>query len=302
MAVLRKIADSNVANEAALALLLDQDEDGVVRRFSQDESPSLGETVALHSRPIVDDLRELLRPQLRQTTLLLWAIWLLFGFGYYGTQLFLPRIFHSADSFNYPAIITSNLGGAVGVTCSIFLTRYAKFRCGQDNQGRGTSRPLGLKLVQVGFYATCCITTGLLAVNNTPTSLLTLWTFVAIGAMVGASNIAWTVTPQYYEDPAIRATGHGFANAFARVGAFLSPYFADSKRISRGSVLVGFAAVSGVLAVLAACLPKLPVEANSNSSHSNSDGTREKAEYVTELSCQPSGCCSAGAFKATEQG
>ena len=66
---------------------------------------------------------------------------------------------------------------------------------------------------------------------------------------LACSCAIWVSTPELYPTE-IRASGHAAANCMARIGAFFSPYAAESQHLSRLGIgiIIGVLNIFGVFA------------------------------------------------------
>ncbi|GGN63483.1 MFS transporter [Actinoplanes lobatus] len=149
---------------------------------------------------------DLLRGALGRTTLLLWAVWLLIGFGYYGIFAWLPKIF--ADEFgflrSYQYVFFLALAQLPGYLSAAWLVER-----------------VGRKPVLTGYLAAAAVATFGWAVAGTSAMVL-----ISAGLMnfftLGAWAALYAYTPERYPTQ-LRASGLGAASGFARIGAVTAP-------------------------------------------------------------------------------
>lgn len=163
--------------------------------------------------------KELISPQWRNTTLKLWGVWFGMAFLYYGVIIAVGIIFSEYSDqdenngagydFDYSAIFISASSEVFGLLLVLYTI---------DRHGR--------ILTQTTAYVTggiTCLLLGLAAGADAPRSWLIALSFVARMAMMAASCTTWVSTSEILSTE-IRATGHGVANAMARLGGFFCPY------------------------------------------------------------------------------
>ncbi|MEU4422469.1 MFS transporter [Actinoplanes sp. NPDC024001] len=148
----------------------------------------------------------LLRGALGRVTLLLWAVWLLIGFGYYGIFSWLPQIFANEYGFlrSYQYVFFLALAQLPGYLSAAWLVERA-----------------GRKPVLAGYLAAAALATFTWAIADSAALV-----FVAAGLMnfftLGAWAALYAYTPERYPTQ-LRASGLGAASGFARIGAVAAP-------------------------------------------------------------------------------
>ncbi|KAK3927334.1 Synaptic vesicle 2-related protein [Frankliniella fusca] len=229
----------------------------------------------LLGRLVVDDgsmgrrgrLRDLLGPELRRTSLLLWFIWMACAFCYYGVVLMTTELFEasanrcsedgslssqlkpietcSADckeltTTDYIDLLWTTLAEFPGIFATIFVIE--RF---------GRKRTMAVQFV---IFAICIY---FLLICSAERSFLTAMLFVARGIIAGVFQAAYVYTPEVYPTP-LRAVGVGSCSAMARLGAMVTPYVAQ---VLLNSSLLLAMTVYGLAALLAAvaCF-MLPIE------------------------------------------
>lgn len=148
----------------------------------------------------------LLRGGLRRTTVLLWLVWLLIGFGYYGVFSWLPQIFAQEYGFlrSYQYVFFLALTQLPGYLSAAWLV---------ERWGR--------KPVLASYLAVAAAATGIWAVAGSAPLVLTaaaLMNFFTLGAWAAL----YAYTPESYPTQ-LRASGMGAASGFARIGAVAAP-------------------------------------------------------------------------------
>ncbi|CAG9578725.1 unnamed protein product [Danaus chrysippus] len=197
-------------------------------------------------------LKHLLIPQLRNTSLLLWLIWMSCAFCYYGLVLMTTELFETdageepcaADcrplqTTDYMDLLWTTLAEFPGIFATIFIIE--KF---------GRKKTMASQFV---IFAMCvCVLT-----YNANRTFLTCTLFLARGIIAGLFQAAYVYTPEVYPT-ALRSTAVGACSGVARLGAMVTPYVAQV--LLRNSVLIATAVYSvAALLAAAACLA-LPIE------------------------------------------
>jgi MFS family permease len=186
---------------------------------------------------------DLFSPKWLKITLLLWAAWFGLAFLYYGVILAVSIVFSIHEdkdengdggsyNFDYTAIFISASSEIVGL-CIVLLT--------VDKWGRVPT--------QVSTYllgGASCLVLGFAAHGDSPRALLIFIAFIARMAMMGASCTTWVATTEILSTD-IRATGHGAANAMARLGGFFCPYV-----ITEGTSMIAIGVFMFIISLLTA--------------------------------------------------
>uniref|UniRef100_A0A8R1HUC3 MFS domain-containing protein n=1 Tax=Caenorhabditis japonica TaxID=281687 RepID=A0A8R1HUC3_CAEJA len=180
------------------------------------------------------DIVNLLSPELRKTTLLLWCIWAITAFSYYGTVLFTTVLFQSHDECHgglfsngtqlevcqpltrsdYFDLLSTTLAEFPGLIITVLIIEW-----------------FGRKKTMAVEYAIFAIFTFLLYFcldRFTVTVLI----FVARAFISGAFQCAYVYTPEVYPTT-LRAVGLGTCSAMARIGAIVTPFIAQVSRKKR---------------------------------------------------------------------
>lgn len=227
----------------------------------------------LLGRLVVDDsivteqrgrVRDLLIPQLRKTSLLLWFIWTVCAFCYYGVVLMTTELFEASASRcqsqpgvfkpvetcsadcrqlntrDYMDLLWTTLAEFPGIFATIFvIEKYGRKRT---------------MAVQFLIFTICVSALFYCFLNRT---YLTVTLFVARGIIAGVFQAAYVYTPEVYPTP-LRAVGVGTCSAMARLGAMVTPYIAQ---VLLQSSLFFAMTVYGVAALMAAvACAMLPIE------------------------------------------
>lgn len=195
-------------------------------------------------------LLDLVSKKWLRTTLLLWVAWFGLAFLYYGAILAVSIVFtdveqdgdgeESGYAFDYQAIFISASSEFVG----LFLVLSTI-----DRWGRIPTQTLTYVLGGVS-----CLLMGYASHYGASRSVLVTVAFVARMAMMGATCTTWVSTSEILTTD-IRATGHGWANAMARIGGSLCPYII-SERNSMKSIGQFLFVVSCVAATVVWQLPE----------------------------------------------
>lgn len=154
-------------------------------------------------------------------TLPLWSVWFSFGFCYYAVILFVTVVFEKNDTdddglvcdFEYAPIFLT----AVSEVFGIFLVSTIVDRWGRVNS-------------QITYFIGSALFVVLMGAKMSDHGLLIVSLLARLCA-VAANCAVWVSTPELYPTE-IRASAHSAANCMARVGAFLSPFVAESQHLS----------------------------------------------------------------------
>lgn len=169
---------------------------------------------------------DLLAPNWRRTTLLLWVTWAGQAFLYYGTIIAVTLVFateqgdddhesNRAYEFDYGAIFAAGSSELAGTTLVIFLI---------DRVGRVPSQSISYLLGGLSAFALCILASG----SSPNRSHLIATAFLARMFMMSGSCTTWVSTAEILTTE-IRATGHSAANAIARIAGAVSPYVVSSE-------------------------------------------------------------------------
>lgn len=162
-----------------------------------------------------------LKPDARKLTIPLLALWFLFGFTYYGTVLFVSRLYSNHDSgedsnaaeecsFDYPPIFYNAMTEIVSAALSAIVI---------DRWGRVRSQTV---FYLFGGFAVLSMGMGL-----TAAPLLIVSCLARLAAM--SSTIAtWVTTPELFSTE-MRTVGHASCAAISKIGAILAPFLVISQ-------------------------------------------------------------------------
>jgi len=159
-------------------------------------------------------LLELFQPTIIRTTFMLWIIWFIDAFAYYGVVIMTPAYFQAKDT-------SEDL--VEGVFLSTFITSIAEFP-GLAICAAMVDR-LGRKKTQSYAFALCSVALFMLIIDF-PFAILVMFAIFARMSIAGTFATIYVYTPEVYPTP-IRSTGVGMCVAFARVGAILAPYIVE---------------------------------------------------------------------------
>jgi putative MFS transporter len=177
------------------------------------------------SPPAKAHFSDLLNGEFRRRTIMLWLVWFGLTFGYYGIFVWLPILlvrsgFPIANSFLFVVFMTiAQIPGYF--TAAAFIERY------------------GRKVVLV-VYLTISAIAAVFFGYSTSTIQLLIAGLIMSFFNLGAWGALYAYTPELYPTR-IRATGHGAASAFGRIGGLLAP-------LTVGALLPGWGK-EGVLAL-----------------------------------------------------
>ncbi|EGT56656.1 hypothetical protein CAEBREN_14991 [Caenorhabditis brenneri] len=205
------------------------------------------------------DIVNLIQPDLRKTTLLLWCIWAITAFSYYGMVLFTTVLFQSHDECHgglhsngtslevcqpltrsdYFDLLSTTLAEFPGLIITVLIIEWF---------GRKKTMALEFAIFAIfTFLLYFCLD------RFTVTVLI----FVARAFISGAFQCAYVYTPEVYPTT-LRAVGLGTCSAMARIGAIVTPFVAQvasERSLSLPIGIYGTAAIFGLIASLS-----LPIE------------------------------------------
>lgn len=186
-----------------------------------------------HGITIVDEEEEgdsticdLLAPNWRRTTLLLWLTWAGQAFLYYGTIIAVTLVFATeqmhndsenvnAYDFDYGAIFWAASSELVGTTLVISVV---------DRIGRIPSQTVAYTCGGISACILCLLASG----KDPQRSHLITAAFCARMFMMSASCTTWVSTAEILTTE-IRTTGHSAANAIARLAGAICPFIVSSE-------------------------------------------------------------------------
>jgi MFS transporter, putative metabolite:H+ symporter len=150
---------------------------------------------------------DLLKPNLRLTSLLLWLIWFALSLGYYGTFTWLPRFLGAKM-------------GTLDVYQNAFILALAQlpgyFSAAYLVEEIGRKRTLALYLVASGVF------TYLFAAADSLNWLVFMGIWMSFFTL-GAWGATYAYTPEAYPTN-LRATGMGAASAWTRIAGAMAPW------------------------------------------------------------------------------
>ncbi len=151
--------------------------------------------------------RELLRPGLRRTTLLLWTMWFTISLGYYGVFTWLPTFFSSSGMQLLP-VYQNTFILALAQLPGYFSAAYLVEKWGR--------RPT------LAFYLTASgVFTYLFAAANSINMIVAMGIWMSFFTL-GAWGALYAYTPEAYPT-ALRGTGMGAASGWTRISGAIAP-------------------------------------------------------------------------------
>ncbi|XP_059406636.1 synaptic vesicle 2-related protein-like isoform X1 [Carassius carassius] len=175
-------------------------------------------------------IRDLFIPEYRKTTLLVWFIWFCNAFSYYGLVLLTTELFQAGSACS--ATDKSNMEPLCSLECSyltfhdyvdLLWTTFAEFPgilvtvWMIDRIGRRKSMAVCFLLFSVSILPLYACT---------QRTLLIVFIFIARACITGGWQVAYVYTPEVFPT-ATRAIGIGTGSGMARVGALITPFFAQ---------------------------------------------------------------------------
>lgn len=209
---------------------------------------------------------ELFQRGLRRTTVLLWVIWFMNGFSYFGFILFTPGIFggedpcaelsnssSSSSSTSYAAVVDHQLYISVGLTSAAELPGLASAMLLINRVGRKWSQAILFSCAAVAQFV--LLSSPL--VNNMYFDLA----FAMISRMCihGGFSCTWVYTPEVYPSP-LRATGVGSASSIQKGASIITPYISRLLQVWNcllplGAFAAGNLVAAGCSLALKVCPP-----------------------------------------------
>lgn len=160
-------------------------------------------------------IQDLLRPQLRRTSLLLWLIWFAISLGYYGVFTWLPGFFRAAGMTMLP-VYQNTFILALAQLPGYFSAAWLVERWGRR-------RTLAFYLVASGLF------TYLFAAVTSLNWIVAMGVWMSFFTL-GAWGALYAFTPEAYPTN-LRGTGMGAASGFTRIAGAIAP--------TLGAVLLG---------------------------------------------------------------
>ena len=181
-------------------------------------------------------------PSRTRLTLLLWSTWFGLGFLYYGVILAVSIVFTNEEEmedeanggngngngsydFDYVAIFISASSEIFGLIIVLYtIDKFGRISSQTISYRIGGIATFLMGILYVIFYNISASNDN----NEDDTTYLHRYiliglAFIARMAMMGASCTTWVSTSEILPTD-IRSTGHGSANAMARLGGFISPF------------------------------------------------------------------------------
>jgi MFS family permease len=190
--------------------------DAILRKAAEMNRVDLGE-FELESEDFGTlDVGVLFRDGNAYRTILIWTCQFCQTFIYYGIVLYLPRAFarisgptstQSGAQYPYWALILSCAGEFVAAVIVLYaVQRYTRSQ-----------------LIFFSFLVFACSFP--FVVMDVPDVYMVVLAMIARMAATNAGNVCWLASPEAYPTN-VRATGHGWANLIARIGALVTTYCA----------------------------------------------------------------------------
>ncbi|GMT21225.1 hypothetical protein PFISCL1PPCAC_12522, partial [Pristionchus fissidentatus] len=201
----------------------------------------------------------LLSPDLRKTTLLVWLIWMVNAFSYYGMVLYTTVLFRSHDECHgglfsnvtssetcvpltrsdYFDLLTASLAEFPGLIITALIIEWV---------GRKKTMALEFSVFGLATYLLYfCLN------RNTVIALI----FIGRAFISGAFQCAYVYTPEVYPTT-LRASGLGAASGMARIGAIITPFVAQVAATYNLSYPVGIYGTAALIGLISAL--SLPIE------------------------------------------
>jgi len=222
--------------------------EAILKRAAKTNGIDIGELELVEEKEHPLDVRLLFKGDNALRTLLVWVVSFAQTFLYYGTVLYLPRVFLvlmtdgrdaslADDDVEYPYwALCASIGGELlgNILAMTLVQRYARS---------------SLTAFFFGLYAVA------FPIIIAPVSDVVM-VIAAMASRLSASvagNMTWLIAPEAYPTE-IRATGHSWANMLARLGAFATTHWVTSTQDTQ-VLFAGYSVVAIVAAFAAAALP-----------------------------------------------
>ncbi|KAK3084065.1 hypothetical protein FSP39_007577 [Pinctada imbricata] len=205
-------------------------------------------------------IKDLFQPEFRKTTLLLWIIWLVSAFSYYGIVLMTTELFETSDGCHGSNVKKADpcFVKCEGLTTSDYVdltwTTFAEF------PGLFvtvfTIEKIGRRFTMAFEFF---VFTVFVLLSNICTSrpVLTFFLFVARAFISGAFQAAYVYTPEVYPT-SMRAIGLGSCSGMARVGAIVTPFVAQVMLRESSYLAISTYGVMALIATVISII--LPIE------------------------------------------
>jgi putative MFS transporter len=185
---------------------------------------------------------DLLKPELRRTTLMLWIIWFMISLGYYGVFTWLPSFFKSSGMSTLP-VYQNTFILALAQLPGYFSAAYLVEKWGRR-------RTLAFYLVASGVF------TYLFAAANSMNWLIAAGIWMSFFTL-GAWGALYAYTPEAYPTN-LRGTGMGTASGMTRISGAVAPSLGAALMTSSLALPLTIFALSFIIAGVAAL--GLPLE------------------------------------------
>ncbi|KAJ5075937.1 synaptic vesicle 2-related protein [Anaeramoeba ignava] len=155
-----------------------------------------------------ESLKKMFCKKYRRTTILLWILWFINTFVYYGLVFITPSFMHK-DTFgnSYESTFITTFAELPGLFIALLIIEK-----------------IGRKITQTAFFISAGISIALLMIGSNPI-LHIVFAMISRASMIAAFDTTYAYTPEIYPTE-IRSTGLGFCSGLSRVAGIISPIFA----------------------------------------------------------------------------
>uniref|UniRef100_A0A914E8D4 Major facilitator superfamily (MFS) profile domain-containing protein n=1 Tax=Acrobeloides nanus TaxID=290746 RepID=A0A914E8D4_9BILA len=207
-------------------------------------------------------ISDLLTDGFWKTSVLVWALWIIASFSYYGITLFATVIYQN-DGYCHANVTTSEITNTSSIECKL-LGKEDYIDLLTNSLAEIPGLIVTVFIIEfIGRKYTMALEFGAFAICISilyfclPRSLVTVFLFMCRALIAGAFQALYVYTPEVYPTT-LRGIGLGTANAVARIGSIITPFVAQV--VSDFSLLIPIIIYGGVSLVGALAAVLLPIE------------------------------------------
>eukprot|EP00118_Oscarella_pearsei_P018069 m.182930 g.182930 ORF g.182930 m.182930 type:complete len:617 (+) comp39298_c0_seq4:15-1865(+) len=214
------------------------------------------------------------------TTGLLWIIWFVAAFGYYGIVLLTTEVLDVIDELQLDNLTDGSFMPCFDHSFTKNHTACAVLNLDDYKQVLWTTAAelpgilltaaiierIGRKKTMAVEFAGCIVAFFLMYICPINKIVLMSLIFVVRGLITGAFQAAYVYTPEVYPT-AVRAIGLGYCSSVARIGAMVTPFIAQV--LLRKSLRAGEGTYAAACLVATVCSLLLPIETRGKNMQDN---------------------------------